>query len=85
MTKRYNLTMNIDSNEDNTSVIVIKVSNKTMGGLQQLIRLAMSDFEKVDPFLGNKQRRGKPQPIMPPIEPQMPTNQDFELLTDYER
>lgn len=78
MTKRYDLTLRLDT--DTGQLIDINLTNKTMGTVQQVIRLAMSDFEKVEPLPPQKHKWGRSKGskrVDPPIEI-IPTEDDIK-------
>lgn len=76
MTKRYNLNLRLEDNDDGTVLLDVNASNKTMETVQQLIRLSMSDMPKVDPTPAKKRRWGRSGRVEPP--PIEPTAAEFE-------
>lgn len=80
MTRRYDLTLNLRT-YDGKKLITLEVVNKTMETVQQLVRLAMSDFEKTDQAAYRKPL-APPKRVQPPIEiMDTPTADDIATLT----
>lgn len=77
MTKRYDLTLTISNGDTKELPVHIQVSSKTMETIQQLVRLAMGDFEKVEK-LSRHTPRARSVQIVPPLQPTGPTPEDIE-------